>query len=134
MKHSPCSSVPLLGVITMCMVMSGIIGSDTTQYVTTQINCRFKLFFKLNIITCPAQHIWHGIIHSYSWQNLFFFLFFFLPIASLLFFPCVSVEIIASGINKTFNGSFFLLLLHQLHLCSTGFLGLIKQTRHPYYL
>jgi len=45
------------------------------------------------------------------------------PIASLLFFPYVSVEITASGINKTFNGGFFLLLLHQLHLCSTGFLG-----------
>ena len=120
MEHSPRGSVPLLGIITMCIVMSGIIGSDTTQYVTTQINCRFKLFFKLNIITCPAQHVWHGIIHFYSWQNLFFF---FWPIASLLFFPYVSVEITASGINKTFNESFFLLLLHHLYLCSAGFLG-----------
>ena len=117
MEHSPCGSVPLLGIITMCIVMSGIIGSDTTQYVTTQINCRFRLFFKLNIITCLAQHVWHGITHSYSWKNHFLG-----PIASLLFFPYVSVEITASGINKTFNGGFFLLLLHQLHLCSTGFL------------
>lgn len=104
----------------MCIVMSGVIGSDTTQYVTTQINCRFQLFFKLNVITCPAQHVGNGISHSYSWQN--HFLAYSIPFV----LPYMDVERSASGINKTFNGSLFLLLLHNLRLCSTGFLGQIK--------
>lgn len=61
MEHCPCSHVPSLSIITMCVVMSEIIGSDSTQYVTTHINCGFQLFFKLNIITCPVQHGWNGI-------------------------------------------------------------------------
>lgn len=66
-----CCSAPLLCIVTMCFVMSGIIGSDTTQYVTTRINCRFQLFFKLDIITCPAQYVWGGISHFYSWERFF---------------------------------------------------------------
>lgn len=61
-----CRAVSLLGIMTTYIAMSGVIGSDATQYVTTQINCRFQRFFKLNIITCPTQHVWNGISHPYS--------------------------------------------------------------------
>lgn len=87
--------------------------------MTTHINCRFQLFFKLNIITCPVQHGLNGISHSYSWKNYF------------LFFHMLC-GITAAGINKTMNGSFFLLQLQAL-LCCTSFLGQII-SRCPFYL
>lgn len=79
MECHPWCRVPLLGVITVCIVMSEIIGSDAAQYVTTQINCRFQLFFKLDIITCPAQYVWDAISHFYSWKI-------FVSYSMLLFF------------------------------------------------
>lgn len=68
------ATFPLLSVIIMCIGMSQMMGSDTTQCVTTQNNCRLQLFAKLNIITCPVQHGWNGNSHSYSWKNYVFVL------------------------------------------------------------
>lgn len=50
-----CSNIPLLGIIIMSIVVSGIIRSDSTQKVRAQMNCGFHLFFKLTIIISAAQ-------------------------------------------------------------------------------
>lgn len=127
MEHCHCSNVPLLGVITICIVMSGMIWPDTTQYVTTQINCRFQLFFKLNIITCPAQHVWIGIHHSYSWKNSF----------CLQHCFCSSICLCgkaAARLKETVNANFFLLQLHNFNLHYTGFLRSNQIDKMPLYL
>ena len=117
-EHCHCSHIPLLRIITECIVMSGIIGSDTTKYVATQINCRFQQFFKSNVITCPVQLGENGISHSYSWKNHF------LPTVFLLVHPYVMWGDCFR--NKQGHAWELLLQLHHCKLCSAGFLGQIK--------
>lgn len=62
------SNRSLLGIIIICVLVSGIIRSGPTQKVTSRINCRFHLFFKLTIIISAAQCVRDGISYVYSWK------------------------------------------------------------------
>lgn len=111
MDHCHCSHVKLLSIIAMCIVMSEIIGPDTTQYVTTQINCRFQLFFKLNIITCPVYSM-DGMKLAIPIPGRIVFC-----LQHFILFLHMLCGIAAAGINETMNRSFFLLLLDNFNLC-----------------